>query len=201
MPLVTLIYEDEPMCAVMEALLRCRSEMPELRLIPCHGCAKIKKNIRAYCKSAHGSNFYFIMTDLDRNPCAPALVQEWLGGLSHPNFLFRVAVHEVESWLLADRENFADFFKVPLNKIPQNPDLEEDPKQKIFELARKSRDTKIRKGVPPAQYAHAGVYYNSIITEFIRTRWSVSNAAENSPSLKKALQRVQEWNLGNSVEH
>ncbi len=82
MPHVTLIYEDEPMCAVMETLLQCRSEMLELRLINCHGCARIKKNIQAYCKSAHGSNFYFVMTDLDRNPCAPVLVQAWLGGLS-----------------------------------------------------------------------------------------------------------------------
>jgi len=197
MPLVTLIYEDEPMRAVMEALLKCRPEMPELRLIPCRGCTKIKRNIQAYCKSAHAANYYFVMTDLDRNPCAPTLVQEWLGGLSSPNFLFRVAVHEVESWLLADRENFADFFKVALNKIPQNPDSEENPKEKIFELARKSKDAAIRKGVPPAELAHAGDSYVFTVTDFIRNRWSVSAAAENSPSLKKTLQRVLEWNIEN----
>ncbi|MBQ9455857.1 MAG: DUF4276 family protein [Thermoguttaceae bacterium] len=195
MAYVTLIYEDEPMRAVMEALLQRRPEMPELRLINCRGCSRIKKNIQAYCKSAHGSNFYFVMTDLDRNPCAPALVQEWLGGLSHPNFLFRVAVHEVESWLLADRENFADFFKVPLSKIPLNPDSEENPKEIIFELARKSKNAMIRKEVPPVKLAHAGVSYVSIVTQFIETQWSVLNAAENSPSLKKALQRVLEWDI------
>lgn len=195
MAYVTLIYEDEPMRAVMEALLQRRPEMPELRLINCRGCSRIKQNIQAYCKSAHGSNFYFVMTDLDRNPCAPALVQEWLGGLSHPNFLFRVAVHEVESWLLADRENFADFFKVPLSKIPLNPDSEENPKEIIFELARKSKNAMIRKEVPPVKLAHAGVSYVSIVTQFIETQWSVLNAAENSPSLKKALQRVLEWDI------
>jgi hypothetical protein len=45
---------------------------------------------------------WFVLVDLDREPCAPQVIKD---RLPSPNALmrFRIAVREVESWLMADR--------------------------------------------------------------------------------------------------
>src|SRR5215212_5511441 len=46
----------------------------------------------------------FLLTDLDSPAaCPPGVIAEWVGGEPAPQFMFRVAVIEVESWVLADR--------------------------------------------------------------------------------------------------
>ena len=43
----------------------------------------------------------------------------------------RIAVRELESWLLADRVGFADFFDAPIALLPEEPDKETDPTQTL----------------------------------------------------------------------
>jgi hypothetical protein len=50
---------------------------------------------------------WVVLTDLDRGTCPAALIDEWLTEPKHPNLLLRVAVREVEAWLLADRSTFS----------------------------------------------------------------------------------------------
>jgi hypothetical protein len=67
------------------------------------GNGLLKSKIAAYCHIAERTPFILI-TDLDGISCAPSLLSSWLGHLNPPkNFLFRVAVREVEAWLLADQ--------------------------------------------------------------------------------------------------
>lgn len=62
---------------------------------------------------------FVLLTDLDRADCPPVIIDSWLPHPKHPNFLFRVAVREVEAWVLADREAFAKFCGVPVSAIPE----------------------------------------------------------------------------------
>jgi hypothetical protein len=185
---ITLVFEDEPTYQVMlKILAQSQYRFSEIRSIPCSGFGKIKRNIIAYNKAAkHG--FYFIITDLDRYDCAPALIDEWLPDEQNPQLLFRIAVHEIESWLLADRNNFASYLSVNRALIPLNPDDIPDPKQTIINLARKSRKRQIREGIPPIdKYASIGPGYNIEFRNFITNHWDISNASNHSQSLARAI--------------
>jgi hypothetical protein len=48
-------------------------------------------------------------TDLDRYPCPSALLDNWGATLLPANFLFRIAVREVEAWPMADNLHFITF--------------------------------------------------------------------------------------------
>jgi hypothetical protein len=145
----TSVYDDEithqVMLKIYEFFQGCFSES---KAIPCRGNGKIKKQINAYNRAAeHG--YYFVITDLDNYDCAPSLRKNWLSVKPHNQLLFRVAVHEVESWLLADRENFASFFSISQNLVPLNPDNEADPKGTIITKNKKSRKKEIREAIVP----------------------------------------------------
>ena len=187
------VYEDEPTHQVMLRLYDffqgCFSESTQ---IPCRGKGKIKKQINAYNNAAKYSN-YFIITDLDNEyQCAPSLIKDWLPGQQSNKLLFRIAVHEIESWLLADRENFAAFFSISKDLIPLNPDNDTDPKRTLISLAKKSRKREIREAVVPIDnYASIGPGYNIQLQYFIQNIWSINSARINSPSLDKALKSME----------
>jgi hypothetical protein len=135
-----------------------------------------------------------ILTDQDTTDnCPPVLIAEWLGGrLPQNNLLFRVAVMEIEAWLLADREPLSEFLAVPLNRMPQNPDQLPDPKQFMVNLARGSRLAAIRESLVPrtGSTARIGPDYNGTLLQFVAQHWSVARARINSPSLDRAYQRL-----------
>ena len=158
------------------------------------GHGYLRKNIKAFNHSAKGQ-CYLILTDLDEYSCAIALIKDWIGVPFHPNMLFRIAVREVESWLLAHRGPFADFLGVPKVKLPVNPDVEDDPKRCLINLARTSRNSKIVRGIVPGKKSTAmiGPDYNDFLTGFVRQKWSADEAAEHSPSLKRCLNRLKSF--------
>lgn len=98
---VNLVFEDVLSEFAMRKLI---SEMD--RFVIGHsysegGSGYIKKNIRGFNEAARGCPF-FILTDLDRVDCAPTLINDWFKIERHSNLIFRVAVREVETWVLAD---------------------------------------------------------------------------------------------------
>jgi hypothetical protein len=185
----TSVYEDEVthqvMLKIYDFFQGCFSES---RAIPCHGKGKIKKQIMAY-NSAAQYGHYFVITDLDNEyECAPLLIRDWLKDRCSSQLLFRVAVREVESWLLADKENFASFFSISQNSIPPKPDNETDPKRTVISLAKRSRKREIREAIIPIDnYASIGPGYNSQLQNFIQKTWNIDSARRNSPSLDKAI--------------
>jgi hypothetical protein len=188
---ITCVYEDEPTHLI---ILKMFEQFPdgfsEFCSIPCHGFSKIKRNILAYNNAAQ-FGYWFVITDLDRGECAPSLIKEWLPNGHNPKMLFRVAVREVESWLLADRENFATFFSISQALVPLLPDTISDPKQTVIALARKSRKRNIREGIPPIdKYATIGPGYNNEFRDFIQNHWDIENARSHSPSLEKTLRAL-----------
>ncbi|MCY3742949.1 MAG: hypothetical protein OXH00_18190 [Candidatus Poribacteria bacterium] len=143
-------------------------------------------------RSANGASI-FLLTDLDSpKECPPGLIRSWIRGALNPSFLFRVAVMEVESWVMADRMGFADFLSVPSHRIPSPTDNILNPKEFLLALARRSKKKAVREALVPAQGAtlSVGNQYNTLLSEFVQEHWNLERAASVSPSLKRTLDRL-----------
>jgi hypothetical protein len=157
------------------------------------GYGYIKKQIAGFNQAARGAPF-FVLTDLDQGyPCPAALIADWLHVPEHPNLVFRVAVREIESWVLADREAFSSLLGVRQDLIPRNTDQLPDAKRFLMDAVRRCRKRELRSAILPASGSTAkqGPDYNAPLVEFVESRWRVRRAANNSPSLKRALDVVR----------
>jgi hypothetical protein len=83
------------------------------------GYGYLKKTIHGWNRAARCVPF-IVLTDLDNCECPSRLIEDWLDSPRHPNLLFRVAVREVEAWLLADRVNFSRFLVIAQESVPMN---------------------------------------------------------------------------------
>lgn len=138
---------------------------------------------------------WFVLRDLDQDaPCAPDLARTLLPVPSR-FMCFRIAVHQVESWLLADAERLALFLGVSAARIPPNPDEIADAKAALVRLARGSTSRAIRQDmVPrPKSGASVGPGYSGRIREFAAGRWRPRVAATRSASLARCLQALKQW--------
>jgi hypothetical protein len=140
---------------------------------------------------------WVVLVDLDRDAdCAPPFRDNWL---PHPATMmrFRVAVRAVEAWLLADRERIAAFLGVSESVVPAAPETEDDPKDVMVGLARRSRRREIRQDmVPrPASGRRVGPAYPSRLVEFVTdpgSGWRPKVAARRSDSLRRCLRSIAE---------
>jgi hypothetical protein len=135
---------------------------------------------------------YLVLTDLDQYECPLTIISHWLDTPKHPNLIFRVAVREVEAWLLADREAFAAFLGIAVTLIPQDADAIADPKQTLINLARKSKNKTLREGIVPNSKTTAkiGRNYNGQLIPFVKQIWKVDSAIPNSSSLERAMKAL-----------
>ena len=189
---VVLAVEDELSAAVLRRLLeQFQVGLSIDRLINARGYGALKAGLEKF-KSASHVLPHVILTDLDRYPCPPALLEDWKAVSLPPGCLLRVAVREVEAWLLADREGLADFLTVALNKFPEYPETELDPKQKLINLARKCRSRRLSAELVPAPGSSApiGPGYNARFCEFVVNYWNIDRARNRAPSLDRAINRI-----------
>lgn len=151
------------------------------------GFGDLKRRAGGFNQAARGTPF-ILLTDLDRAECPPVILQEWLGVDKHPNFVFRVAVREVESWLLAHRKAFARFIGVPERSVPEQPDNLDDPKDALLRLAERCRRTELQRDLlpPSGSLRKQGPGYSLRLEEYVRTAWKATEAEKYSPSLAKA---------------
>jgi hypothetical protein len=151
----------------------------------------LRSRISRYNSAAKFSP-WVVLVDLDEiHDCAPALRGQWLPEPAQM-MCFRVAVREVESWLLADAERFAAFFGVRRGLVPQDAENLMRPKEALVNLARNSRRRPIREGlVPrPGSGRTVGPAYSSWLIEYAQDPaegWRPSVAARNSRSLRACL--------------
>lgn len=139
---------------------------------------------------------WFVLIDLDDDAdCAPVL----LSSLCSPSekMCLRVAVREVEAWLLADRERISEFLGISVDLVSANPDEIADPKQYLINLARRSRRKDVRLDLVPEPGTEQteGPAYSSRLITFVRDTslgWRPDTAAERSPSLRRCILAVQE---------
>ncbi|RKU11457.1 hypothetical protein C6502_08800 [Candidatus Poribacteria bacterium] len=146
-------------------------------------------------QTARGPYNVFILTDLDSpQSCPPQLIQSWISAPLNSGFFLRVAVMEVESWIMADRSALAKFLSIPVRRIPSNTDDIPNPKEFLVSLARRSNRRRLRDQLVPAlgaTTARVGPEYNSRFSEFIQIHWDLERAAVAFPSLKRTLDRIR----------
>lgn len=143
---------------------------------------------------------WVVFRDFDSQ--CPALLREMLARKIrswHPQFILRIAHSMSEAWLLADREGFSEYFGVPANRIPGNPEDLANAKQALLGLVARSRSRSIRRDVVAAD-GLAGPLYVSRINDFASTAWGVAKAEEVSDSLRRAVLRISQIPGMHSVE-
>jgi len=153
-----------------------------------NGKSSLRQKIGGYNNAAHHAP-WIVLVDLDREPeCAPMLCQSWIPRPA-PHLCFRVAVREVEAWLIADSQTLASFLRVPLSQIPSHPETLDHPKRTIVNLVRQSRRQVIRKDMVPREGSGRpiGPAYTSRLIEYIEKRWRPDVAAQQSESLRGAI--------------
>lgn len=192
---IHLAVEDELSEKVLRRLLT-DSDRPFLVSSVIHrgGSGYLKSKIDGLNKAAKGLPF-LVLTDLDQQVCPSALIDDWLGKPINPNLIFRVAVREVEAWILGDRENFSRFLGISADQIPFNPESLDDPKRALVQLASKARKADVRRRLVPRKNMTAvqGPEYNSCLAEFVASAWSPSAASLVCPSLAKCCKRISEF--------
>jgi Domain of unknown function (DUF4276) len=185
---VYLAAEDPPSLAVGRKLVSTASPLTVHREENGHGWGTLKKKVKNYQKMAAFGYPVLLITDLDRAQCPQSLRRMWMDTRPHEMFLFRIAVREVEAWLMADRDALAAFLKIKTVRVPDKPEELDDPKRVLLDLARLA-PRRLRNGLlpEPRSKAHIGPEYNALLTEYVRSSWDIDTAANRAPSLRKAL--------------
>ena len=177
---------------VDEAVVRKLALMSGAVLGPVHGRqgkAFLRQRISGYNNAARHTP-WIVLVDLDRDyDCAPPLCRAWVPEPA-PGLCFRIAVREVETWLLADMGSIARFLSVHTSRVPNAPDDLDDPKATMVNLARRSRRRAIREDMVPRSGSGRmiGPAYSSRLIEFVQNYWQPEVAAEQSDSLRRAIE-------------
>ena len=161
------------------------------------GVGYLKRQARAFNNAAKASPF-LVLADLDRYKCPPELVKDWLGCPQHKHFLLRVAVREVESWLLADMAGLCEYLGLKTPSALSSFEGLVDPKLELLKLAlhcpsRMKRDSLV--WCDPADgRLRQGPDYNGTLAPFVRDRWNLRTAQIHCRSLERlflALARIE----------
>jgi len=187
---IFVIGEDTLSCALGERLAIDTMHWEVLQhAINCRGVTNLKKALPRYMRLAHRFPV-LCLADTD-GKCPVKLLRAWLPKQQPENFILRLAVTESESWILADRDALAEFLKINVSHIPICSDDIPDPKRSMVSLARRSRHRHIRQEMVSSHDPEKpGSGYNQHLCSFVRNHWRPFIAAEQSPSLSKAIRKL-----------
>jgi len=165
--------------------------VPNLRLRK-QGFGYLRSNMSKWRALAQ-SQVVLLLTDLDDKTCPMSLKTDWTGSVPLPsNLMLRIAVREVESWVLADHDALRELIG---NKgaFPHHPDTLAEPKQYLLNLARRAprnirEDLIVERGAAASQ----GLGYNNVLVDWIQSKWNPERAASRSPSLRRMRERLRE---------
>jgi len=204
--LVYISAEDPVTKTVIERILSfCSSRFKVFKEIPARG-GEIKSKIKELNQLALVKPV-ILLTDLDTEDCAPQLKSKLLNGLTQsPHFLINIAIDEAEAWLMADREGFAQYFGIPIEAIPLAKLQKMGGMKSVNEMdfsikssmdlthriALLSSKSEIKSQIAVQGNACKGREYNSAMLPFIRDKWNVVSAMNNSDSLTRMVHRLQE---------
>jgi hypothetical protein len=156
------------------------------------GFGYLRSKMDSWCQMAE-HQIMMVLTDLDRANCLVEFRDQWLAHRPLPaSLVFRIAVREVESWVLADHLAMRELIGKK-GVLPTEPDTLPDPKQALLSLGKTApkcvRDDLIK---TIDGQLRQGLGYNARLTHWINTVWSPERAAERSPSLARARVRLRE---------
>lgn len=192
---LNLAVEDALTEALLGKILRVIPTVYAIRTIYNRGgYGYLRQNINGFNNAAKGIPF-LIGTDLDTCECPPILIADWLHQPRHHNLLVRVAVREAEAWVLADKENFANFLGIQSTLVPEDVETIPDPKKQLIQLARRARKRELREDIcPPANSTRTvGPNYNSRLSAFVQRQWDPNMARTRATSLARTIDRLIEF--------
>jgi len=152
----------------------------------------LRQEINGYNNAARRAP-WIILVDLDRDAdCAPPLREAWLAAPA-PNLCFRIAVRQVEAWLMADAETLAAYLSVARSAVPADPEGLEHAKIAMVNLARRSRRGAVSKDMVPREGSGrpVGPAYTSRLIEYVESRWRPEVAAQGAESLRRAMACIE----------
>lgn len=138
---------------------------------------------------AAGPGARFGIRDLDHDSdCAPTWLASRQLGLGS-KVLLRLAVREIEAWLLADRERFTRHFGCSLTEISKKPDTLGEPKEHVVELMKRSSNHEFRLRLVPRRGGGrtVGEGHTTLLGQFAADVWRPREAAKRSDSLRRAI--------------
>lgn len=153
-----------------------------------NGKPPLRRMIRGYNNAARFTP-WVVLVDLDNEPdCAPPLRNAWVPTPA-PLLCFRVAVREIEAWLMADRQALAAFLRIRTGSVPEEPEKLRHPKSVMVDLARRSRSSDVRRDIVPRENSgrRVGPAYVSRLVEYVQTHWRAEVAADRAESLQRAI--------------
>lgn len=159
------------------------------------GKHRLLQRLSGYNQAAYQAP-WLVLVDLDHAAkCAPPYKVSCLPDPA-PYMCFRIAVREVEAWLLADRERLADFLGVNVSRVPLEPEDIPEPKRMMVQLAGLSRRRGIREDMVPRPESgrDVGPVYTGRLVEFLvdaAAGWRPDIAARSSNSLMRCLRCLQ----------
>ena len=138
------------------------------------GYGQLKVRLPAFNKAADEGLPFIVLTDLDVHiRCPGQLLARWLPRATpSPNLIFRVAVKEVEAWLMADAANLAECLHAPVGTVPNAVEAVGDPKIAILGLAVASTSAEIQQDMLPApgSTAEVGPCFERVLLNFARSQ-------------------------------
>lgn len=190
---INFVVEGTIDAAVARRLIRLRGAIPGMERVT-RGKGTFMAVLPKYNAAARFQRWLAIR-DLDHDAaCAPTLIRAHQVQ-PHEFWSYRIAVREVEAWLMADRDAFANALGVRIAAIPTQPEVISDPKLVIVNLARQSRRRDVRLGLVPEEGAGiaVGPEYAAWMSAFAENIWDPDRACETAviPSLVGALRSIQ----------
>lgn len=188
---VNLVFEDAISEFTMVKILDSfEGKFETATSYPGNGSGYIKNNINGFNEASKSTPF-FVLTDLDNYNCPIALKNDWLSRPEKPNLIFRIAIREVESWLLSDIVGFAEFIGISEVNFPLNPEVETNPKQTLINLVKRSRKRLIKEDIIPLNdNAKIGPNYNERLMQFVADFWNIERAKTRSQSLRRTYDKL-----------
>ncbi len=159
------------------------------------GFGYLRQRMRDFNQIALYQNPVLLLADMDAPQGCPVLrARELTSGLTAaPNLLVRIAVLEIESWILADGKGVAQWLGISRTSLFPNVEGLLDPKRSLIELARRSRKRTLREAICPRNERgtnRTGPGYNDTVGEFVFDAWDPEAARRNAPSLDRAINRM-----------
>jgi len=173
--------------AVARTLIGCTGGQPGA-VYGKNGEPALRSKINGYNNAARRAP-WLVLVDLDHEAdCPPPLRQDWLPAPA-PLLCFRVAVRQVEAWLMADVERLATYLSVARVRIPHDPERLPNAKTAMVNIARRSRRKAIRQDMVPRDGSGraVGPAYTSRLIEYAETQWRPKVAARQAESLRRAM--------------
>lgn len=176
---------------VIERLIRLCGGEPNQRLVA-RGKAKLDPKIPGILRSSGPQNPWVVLRDLDHDATCAV---DFMRSMDYQRVQFaevRIAVRQIEAWLLADHIGFSEAFAVPMSKLPADPDDCDDAKRAVIDACVHSRRRVIKSDMLPRPGSHrkVGPGYEGSVIAYATSGWDPNRAAERSGSLARAVDRI-----------